>query len=92
MDYLNLVSSFSGKTIRLPAILTPANEQINQFKVSKINVDVLRGWEEHAVVGLIGMDILSKMTFILSHEHKKFILSSQTLPELDTLFNKMPTI
>ena len=57
-----------------------------QFKVSNLKVDVLSGWEEHAVVGLIGMDILSRLTFILSHKHKKFMLSSQAIPELTKLF------
>ena len=146
MDYLNLVSSFNGKTIRLPIVIVPSNVQVldipkdhqiildtgadtsalteeflmksgyanfqktgakkrtatgeielltceingmtiaNQFKVSKMKVDVLSGWEEHAVVGLIGMDILSKLTFILSHEHKKFMLSAQAIPALAKLF------
>jgi len=57
-----------------------------QFKVSKIKVDVLRGWDEHIVVGVIGMDILSRMTFILSHEYKKFMLSSHPVPALLKLF------
>ena len=58
----------------------------NQFKVGSIKVDVLSGWNEHAVVGIIGMDILSRFTFILSHEHKKFLLSAQNLPEPASLF------
>jgi hypothetical protein len=58
----------------------------NQFKVGKMNVDVLSGWDEHAVVGVIGMDILSRLTFVLSHEHKKFLLSAQPIPELAKLF------
>jgi predicted aspartyl protease len=57
-----------------------------QFKVSKMKVDVLTGWDEHAVVGVIGMDILSRLTFILSHEHKKFLLSAKPIPELAKLF------
>ncbi|MCL1883139.1 MAG: aspartyl protease family protein [Defluviitaleaceae bacterium] len=121
MDYLNLVSNFRGKTIRLPIEITPSNEQVqdipkdhqlildtgadtsalteeflvqngyskfqksggkkrtaageielltcgvngmtiaNQFRVSKIEVDVLTGWDEHTVVGVIGMDILSNL-------------------------------
>jgi hypothetical protein len=146
LDYLNLVSSFNGKTIRLPVAITPSNIKLlnkpedhqlildtgadnsalteeflmqngysnfqnsgakkrtatgevelltcevsgftiaNQFKISKIKVDVLTGWEEHAVVGLIGMDILSRLTFVLSHEQKKFMLTAQPVPELAKLF------
>ena len=146
MDYLNLVSSFNGKTIRLPVAIAPSNTKLlnipedhqiildtgadssalteeflaqngysnfqksgakkrtatgeielltcevngftlaNQFKISKIKVDVLTGWDEHAVVGLIGMDILSRLAFILSHEHKKFMLSAKPIPELAKLF------
>ena len=146
LDYLNLVTKFDGKTIKLPILLASANESMkievpgyqliidtgadttaltkeflqkngykhyqksgakkrtvtgeielhtceingmmiaNQFKVSKMKIDVLSGWGEHAVVGVIGMDILSRLTFILSHEHKKFLLSAQTLPELAGLF------
>jgi predicted aspartyl protease len=146
LDYLNLVSSFNGKTIRLPIAILPSNTQIrdipkdhqlildtgadttalteeflmkngydnfqksgtkkriatgevelltceingitiaNQFKVGTMKVDVLSGWEEHAVVGVIGMDILTRLTFILSHEHKKFLLSAQTIPELTKMF------
>ena len=58
----------------------------NQFRIGKMNVDVLENWKAHSVVGVIGMDILSRLTFILSHEHKKFLLSAQTLPELAGLF------
>ena len=146
MDYLNLVSSFSGKTIRLPIAVAPSSVDVrdipkdhqlildtgadtsalteeflikngydkfqktgakkriatgevelrtceingiiiaNQFKIGKMNVDVLSGWDEHAVVGVIGMDILSRLTFVLSHEHKKFLLSAQPLPELARFF------
>ena len=57
-----------------------------QFRIGKLKVDVLSGWAEHTVVGVIGMDILSKLTFILSHEHKKFMLSAQSIPELAKLF------
>ena len=56
------------------------------FMVGKIKVDVLSGWREHRVVGLIGMDILSRITFILSHEHRKFMLSAKPIPELASLF------
>jgi len=146
LDFLNLVTKFDGKTIKLPVLVDLANDTMklqvhgyqlildtgadvtalteefltkngyshyqksggkkrtvtgeaelltceingmtiaNQFKISKIKVDVLSGWGEHAVVGVIGMDILSRLTFILSHEHKKFMLSAKPLPELATLF------
>ena len=58
----------------------------NQFRIGKMNVDVLENWKAHSVVGVIGMDILSRLTFILSHEHKKFLLSAQPIPELAGLF------
>jgi predicted aspartyl protease len=58
----------------------------NQFKFGKMKVDVLENWKAHTVVGVIGMDILSRLTFILSHEHKKFLLSAQVIPELAKLF------
>ena len=146
LDYLNLVSKFDGKTIRLPILLDPASATVNvqsrgyqlildtgadtsalteeflmrngykdfqkagakkrtatgevelltceisgltiakQFRVNKIKVDVLTDWDEHAVVGVIGMDILSRLTFILSHEHRKFMLSAKPIPELAKLF------
>jgi len=146
LDYLNLVSNFDGKTIRLPFLLAPLGgitkleardyqlvldtgaditaltEEFlkrsgyskfqrtgtkkrtatgetelytceingmtiaNQFKIGKMKVDVLSGWDTHSVVGVIGMDILSKLTFILSHEYKKFMLSEQAVPELSRLF------
>ena len=147
MDYLNLVSDFKGKTIKLPIVVMPASVNIvdiprghqlildtgadtsalteeflmlngysnfqksvatkriatgkielltcqisemtiaKQFKVNNVKVDVLTGWEEHTVVGVIGMDILSRLTFILSHEHKKFLLSSKVIPELARIFS-----
>ena len=58
----------------------------NQFNFGKMKIDVLENWKSHTVVGVIGMDILSQLTFILSHEHKKFLLSTQTIPELAKLF------
>jgi predicted aspartyl protease len=58
----------------------------NQFKFGKMKVDVLENWKAHTVVGVIGMDILSRLTFILSHEHKKFLLSAKPISELAKLF------
>jgi len=58
----------------------------NQFSFTKMKVDVLENWSSHAVVGVIGMDILSQMTFILSHEHKKFLLTNQKVPKLAEIF------
>jgi hypothetical protein len=78
LDYLNLVSDFNNKTIRLPFTLITANPSIL--------VDVLENWETHEVVGVLGLDTLSKMTFILSHENKKFMLTDQKIPELIKLF------
>ncbi|MCL2216984.1 MAG: hypothetical protein FWB91_08205 [Defluviitaleaceae bacterium] len=45
-----------------------------------------RHTREDEAVGVIGMDILSRLTFILSHEHKKLMLSAQPIPELMNLF------
>ncbi|MCL1844312.1 MAG: retroviral-like aspartic protease family protein [Defluviitaleaceae bacterium] len=59
----------------------------NQFKLGKMKFDVLQNWKTHSVVGLIGMDMLSQMTLILSHTHKKFLLTDQKLPELEQLFS-----
>jgi len=146
LDYLNLVSEFNGKTIKLPIVIEPANKSIkpltalsfivldtgddttaftreflkksgygvfsksgkkkntatgeiellsceingitlaNQFKFDKIKVDVLENWKSHTIVGLIGMDILSQMTFILSHEHRKFLFTNQNTPQLANIF------
>ena len=146
MDYSVLVSNFNGRTIKLPIVLSPANEKIrdipkdhqlvldtgaditaitedflmlngynvyqksgkkkrtasgvielltcsingitiaNQFNVGKMKVDVLRGWEAHTVVGVLGMDVLSQMTFILSHEYQRFLLTGQHIPELQKIF------
>jgi predicted aspartyl protease len=58
----------------------------NQFKFGSMKVDVLENWKAHTVVGVIGMDILSQMTFILSHRHKKFMLTDQGVPDLAQLF------
>jgi len=147
LDYLNLVTKFDGKTVKLPIIAEPINPTIqklsldydviidtgadttaftkeflkrrgygkyqksnlkkstatgevelltceingltlaNQFKFGKMTVDVLENWKARTVVGVIGMDILSKMTLILSHEHKKFMLTNQYVPELVKLFS-----
>jgi len=59
---------------------------VNSFKFGQMKVDVLENWSTHEVVGVLGMDILSKMTFILSHKHKKFLLTDNDLPEISTLF------
>ena len=58
----------------------------NQFSFGKMKVDVLENWKAHTIVGVIGMDILSQMTFILSHKHKKFILTDNDVPDLAKLF------
>ena len=58
----------------------------NQFNFGKMKVDVLENWKTHTVVGVIGMDILSKMTFILSHKYKKFMLTDQDIPHFVALF------
>ena len=58
----------------------------NQFKFGQMTIDVLENWKAHTVVGVIGMDILSQMTFILSCEHKKFMLTDQKIPCLMNLF------
>ena len=58
----------------------------NQFKFGKMKVDVLENWKAHTVVGVIGMDILSQVTFILSHKHKKFVITDQNIPDLAKLF------
>jgi len=146
LDFLNLVTKFDGKTIRLPILAKPINPNIqnvsldyyaiidtgadstaftkeflkrsgygvfhrsgtkkstatgeielltceingitlaNQFNFGKMKIDVLENWKAHTVVGVIGMDILSQMTFILSHEHKKFMLTNQGIPDLIKLF------
>jgi len=49
----------------------------NQFRIGKMNVDVLENWKAHSIVGVIGMDILSRLTFILSHEHNLRVKSLQ---------------
>jgi hypothetical protein len=147
LDYLNLVTKFDGKTIKLPIVIEPITSAIrnlaldyfaivdtgadttaftkeflkrsgygryqrtglkkstatgeaelltcdingltiaNQFKFGKMKIDVLENWKAHTVVGVIGMDILSRMTFILSHEHGKFMLTDQTVSELSKLFD-----
>jgi hypothetical protein len=58
----------------------------NQFKFGKMVVDVLENWDEQVVVGVIGMDILSQMTFVSSHEYKKFLLTNGEVPEMAALF------
>jgi len=147
LDYLNLVSKFDGKTIKLVVSAEPMSSAIrklpmihhviidtgadttaftkeflkrrgygkyqksnlkkstatgevelftceingltlaNQFRFGKMTVDVLENWKARTVVGVIGMDILSQMTLILSHEHKKFMLTNQYVPELVKLFS-----
>jgi predicted aspartyl protease len=147
LDYLNLVSKFDGKTIKLVVSAEPMSSAIrklpmihhviidtgadttaftkeflkrrgygkyqksnlkkstatgevelltceingltiaNQFSFGKMTVDVLENWKARTVVGVIGMDILSRMTFILSHEHKKLMLTNRHVPELEELFS-----
>ena len=58
----------------------------NQFKFGQMKIDVLENWTAHTVVGVIGMDILSQMTFILPHEHGKFMLTNRDVPDLVKLF------
>jgi len=58
----------------------------NQFCFKKMHVDVLENWKAHTVVGVIGMDILSQMTFVLSHKHEKFMLTNQDIPDLSRFF------
>ena len=60
----------------------------NQFKFGLMKVDVLENWKSQTVVGVIGMDILTKMTFILSHEYGKFLLTDHKIPEIGNLFHK----
>ena len=54
----------------------------NEFEFGKMNVDVLDNWKSYTYVGVIGMDIISQMTFILSHNYRKFLLTKQDIPEL----------
>ena len=146
LDYLNLVSSFNGRTIKLPVVIVPATKAIrpaqsfpqlildtgadttaltreylkksgygmysksgkkkstatgevelltcaingitiaNQFKFGQMKVDVLENWKAHTVVGVIGMDILSQMTFVLSHKYRKFLITDQDISDLSKLF------
>jgi len=58
----------------------------NQFHFDSMTIDVLENWEGHTVVGVIGMDILSQMTFILSHVHKKFLLTNKKVLQINELF------
>ena len=51
-----------------------------------MEVDVFENWDESPVVGVIGMDILTQLTFIISKEHKKFLLTEKVLPELGKHF------
>jgi hypothetical protein len=59
----------------------------NQFNFGNMEVDVLENWRSYTVVGVIGMDIISQMTFILSHKHKKFMLTDQDISSIGELFN-----
>lgn len=138
LDYLNLVSRFDGKTIKMNISVEPSTPAIrnapifyhaiidtgadttaftkefltrrgygkysksgiikntttgetelltceingltiaDQFTFGKIKIDVLENWKAHTVVGVVGMDILSRLTLILSHEHKKLrVLTSR---------------
>ena len=58
----------------------------NQYVFGEMKVDVLENWKSHAVVGVIGMDIISQLTLILSHEYGKFMLTDQKIPALAELF------
>jgi len=58
----------------------------SKFKVGSVKVDVLSSWDSNKVVGVIGMDILTSLTFVLSHEHKKFMLATGIVPALNQLF------
>ncbi|MCL2168430.1 MAG: aspartyl protease family protein [Defluviitaleaceae bacterium] len=60
----------------------------NQFSFDSMVVDVFEDWQASESVGVIGMDILSQMTFILSHEHKKFLLTNEKIPQLGPIFRR----
>jgi len=59
----------------------------SQFKFGKMKVDVLENWKSYTVVEVIGMDIISQMTFILSHKYKKFMLTDQDISDVGKLFS-----
>lgn len=60
----------------------------NQFPFAEMDVDVLEGWNSNKVVGVIGMDILSQMTFVISHEFQKFLLTNEKLSEISKIINR----
>jgi len=57
-----------------------------QFSLGEMKVDVLEGWGKREIVGVIGMDILTNLTFIISHSHSKFIITNEEIPELVGIF------
>jgi hypothetical protein len=58
----------------------------NQFVFGSMKVDVLENWKSYKIVGVIGMDILSQMTFVISNKYKKFLLTNQDVSALTELF------
>ena len=59
-----------------------------EFAFGEMVVDVLENWDESTVVGVIGLDILTQLTFITSHKHRKFMLTHKDIPEIDKYFLK----
>ena len=63
-----------------------------QFVFGKMTVDVLENWTDGKKVGMVGMDILSQLTFILSHEYNQYKLTNQnvlnTSKPTSTLFKR----
>ena len=61
----------------------------NAFYFEGIQIGVFEQWDSSKVVGVIGMDILSQLTFLMSHEAGQFLLTDEKMPELTRLFNKL---
>ena len=75
--------------IKLKTCCVKGIKVANNFEFPEMTVNVLEGWNKNKVVGVIGMDILSQLTFLMSHEAGQFLLTDEKMPELTKLFNRL---
>ena len=58
----------------------------NAFSFSEMNVGVFENWNNSKVVGVVGMDILLQLTFIMYHRLNKFLLTDEDIDGLREVF------
>ena len=62
----------------------------NSFTYESLTVNVLSGWGHRAIVGVVGMDIISRLTFVLYHKTRQFLLTDKDIPALRDVMQLQP--